>query len=121
MSLLDTGFDTVTLYPAVYRPDSDGNPLWTRTRTPLVWSGVTVQWRARTEDATEAQRGSGLIRIIARTLPDGVEPEAVRYGRIHWGGFAWEPTDGPLHYGRTPAVRHVSVLCREVCRAEDDQ
>lgn len=105
MSLLDTGNETITVYPQERITDDRGNVLWRPSTTP-VRVRCRVQPVTTDEPAVAGQATETTYRVIARDAPLGP------WARVEWDGRTWDVVGEPQRYSGSPATRHVDALIR---------
>ncbi|NGO71452.1 phage head completion protein [Streptomyces boncukensis] len=107
MSLLDTGNETITVYPQEQTTDDRGNTVWRPSTT-----GVPVRCRVQPVDSDEpavpGQATETTYRVIARDAPLGP------WVRVEWNGRTWDVIGEPRRYNGSPATRHIDALIRAV-------
>ncbi|MEO3851752.1 head-tail adaptor protein [Streptomyces sp. B8F3] len=105
MSLLDSGNETITVYPQQLTIDERGNPVW--KPSPV---GVLVRCRVQPVDTDEeiaaGQATATTYRIIARTAPLGP------WARVEWDGRTWDVVGEARRYNSSRATRHIDALIR---------
>ena len=92
MSLLDTGNETILVYPQEQATDDRGNRVWQPAATP-VEVRCRVQIDQTTEPTVSGQATTTTYRVIARTAPLGP------WARVEWRGRAWDVV-GEVQIGR---------------------
>jgi hypothetical protein len=108
MSLLDSGPDSITLTPAVWGSDDDGNQRWLPGTTSVtVWG--TVEFSSSTAQSVEGQQVRSQITFITRELPKIPATKSYRYAKATWNGRNWHCNADPTFYRRGVATRHVSI------------
>lgn len=109
MSLLDSGPDSITLTPAVWGTDDDGNERWLPgTSSVTVWG--TVEFQSSVTQATTGQQVRSQISFITRQLPTLPATKSYRYAKAVWNGRNWHCNADPTFYRRGSATRHVSII-----------
>lgn len=108
MSLLDSGPDQITITPAVWGTDDDGNQRWLPGTTPRrVWG--TVESASSITQIADGQSTRTIITFITRNLPAISSTESYRYSEVEFNAAGWHCLTDPTFYRRGAATRHVSI------------
>jgi hypothetical protein len=105
VSLLDSGPDTITVYPTVAVDDGYGGT--------KPGPGVPVTIRAQVEPVASTENvGPGYVvgteyRVIARSLPAGP------WSRVEWAGEVWAVVGEPERFGGSRRVAHDVATIRK--------
>jgi len=103
VSLLDTGNETVQVWPEVSSTDSDGNPIKGPAADP-----VEIQARVQPVSSTDViaagQQTVARYRLITRDAPLGP------WVRVRWRGRDWDIDGEPLWSNGSPRTRHVQAI-----------
>lgn len=106
MSLLDTGNETVVVFPHQTVVDSDGN----RIVKPSV-TGVTLQARVQPgsslELPTDGQQLSTIYTVITRDAP------TASWSYCMWRGLKWDVVGEILRYNGSYITQHVTWVIKE--------
>lgn len=108
MSLLDSGPDSITITPAVWGADDDGNMRWLPGSTSYVVWG-TVEFSSSTAQTVTGQQLRSLVTFITRALPTLPANTSWRYAEASWNGRTWHCNADPVFYRRGTATRHTSI------------
>ncbi|MFF4607932.1 hypothetical protein ACFY12_34995 [Streptomyces sp. NPDC001339] len=103
--MLDTGPDTITVYPQEQTTDDRGNTVWRPSAVPVVVR-CRVQPQDTDEPAVAGQATVATYRVIARDAPLGP------WARVEWLGGVWDVVGEPRRYNGSPATRHIDALIR---------
>lgn len=105
MSLLDTGNETILVWPEVDATDSDGNPVKVPAPDP-----IQVQCRVQPVSSTDVvaagQQTVARYRVITRDAPLGP------WARVRWRGRDWDVEGEPLWSNGSPRTRHVKAILK---------
>ncbi len=105
MSLLDSGNETILVYPQEQTTDDRGNVIWRPASTP-----VRVRCRVQPLEAAEptvpGQATETTYRVIARDAPLGP------WARVEWAGRTWDVVGEPRRYNGSVVTRHVDARIR---------
>lgn len=105
MSLLDSGWETVYVYPQAEYTDDEGNRLYGPATSPVVVP-AHVQPVASTEDTTAGQAVETRYRVIARDAPAGP------WSQIEWRGVRYEVVGEPAVWHSPAHLRHTTAIVR---------
>lgn len=105
MSLLDTGNETVLVWPQVETTDPDGNPVRVPADAPVTVRG-RVQPVSSADVIAAGQQTSTRYRFSSRTAPLGA------WARVHWDGRDWDVDGEPLTSNGSRRTRHVVAILR---------
>lgn len=112
MSLLDTGTDTITVFPEETYQDSYGNTQRRPSQSGVVVVGCRMQPMASmrlfpSNDATQQQTIYATWRLIARDAPLGV------WSRVEWQGKTLSVRSGPERRRYSSTTSHITALLQE--------
>ncbi|AUG87141.1 head-to-tail connector complex protein [Streptomyces phage Attoomi] len=105
MSLLDSGPDTVTVFPTVEVDDGYGGT------KPAPGQPVTIRARVEPVTTTESPDAGYVVgtvyRVIARSLPAGP------WSRVEWAGSTWAVVGEPERFGTGRRLAHDVATIRK--------
>lgn len=103
MSLLDTGPETITVYPAGPMAD-DGSPT---EGAPVTVDGCRIQPQSSTANDSDGYQDATTYRVMRRSLPAGP------WARVTWQDRDYTVVGEPSHYRGSQRVSHdVAVIRR---------
>jgi hypothetical protein len=105
VSLLDSGWEPVEVYPQREFTDDEGNHLFGPAEHPTPVR-AHVQPVSSTEDTTVGQAVETRYRVIARDAPAGP------WSHIVWRGQRYEVVAEPAVWPSPPHLRHTTVIVR---------
>ncbi|MCK2237711.1 MULTISPECIES: hypothetical protein [unclassified Crossiella] len=105
MSVLDSGPETVTVYPAVEVVDEYGQAVRVPDLTrPVTVTDVHLHPVASAESADLGQVATARYRLIARAAPVGP------WARVDWRGRSYDVVGEPATWHAPDHLAHVSAL-----------
>ena len=104
MSLLDSGPETITVYPATGPMSDDGSP---SEGEPVTVSGCRIQPQGSSVGDSDGYQDATTYRVLRRSLPAGP------WARVTWQGRDFTVVGEPSHYRGSARVSHdVAVIRR---------
>lgn len=107
MSLLDSGWEAIYVYPQTEYTDDEGNRLYGPSATPVPVL-AHVQPVSSTEDTTQGQSVETRYRVIARDAPAGP------WSQIEWRGVRYEVLGEPAEWPAPAHLRHTTAMVRRI-------
>jgi hypothetical protein len=102
MSLLDTGPETITVYPAGPAGE-DGSPT---EGEPVIVRGCRIQPQTSSADDSDGYQDATTYRVLRRSLPAGP------WARVRWNDRDYTVVGEPSHYRGSKRVAHDAAVIR---------
>lgn len=108
MSLLDESNTIVRIYPQVLGTDSDGNPQYKPSPTPV--DVPAMVWPVSSDEAlVSGQQVGDLYRVRPKR---GASFPAGPWSLVEWDGRTWDVVGDPLRHKRGKATQRTTMLIR---------
>lgn len=101
VSLLDSGPDSITVFPTVVVNDDDGNPALTSSDTGVIVL-ARVQPSSTVAFTTDGQLNLTIYTVIARYLPD------CEFSKVEFDGDTYDVLGDVLKYRGSARTQHMT-------------